>query len=322
MTDSRKRAAHVEKALRATAKTVQSKPAGGSPPAAPARQPAAHVQAAMAAVQPRLGNPSPSVRPLAAHVQAAVGKGLQLKADRGNRAPAAHVQPAAPRALRVPGTPPSAVVQRATRSRGASWGSVEAAFKEAFRSHAAEVAPVSDDDKHDDDTLAEMIVSPTDQNCAAIYRYQRGEPPHERYIIAYATNTNQPAPTNRDLQQTSEDMWSFFDFERIDNDERIHCELVIVSRFGTDVSYIGITKRCCRLCTMALRAIGFDVAHRTRGCHGAVYSTGWKMPSWLLGEAGLLRAFMGAEAYEIYQSMGQSAQQNAIAWIQSGLSSI
>ena len=105
----------------------------------------------------------------------------------------------------------------------------------------------------------------------------------------------------------------------------IHAEMKIVQFLWekellnrTVINYIGITKPCCYLCTVALNAAGINVPGQTRGSHGQRFD--WTIPRFILADENILQSFLGEEAYELWQQYSQDGKNTAMTDIKSGVS--
>jgi len=64
-------------------------------------------------------------------------------------------------------------------------------------------------------------------------------------------------------------------------------------------TYIGISKECCLCCAAALLVQG---KYRFGGCHGEAFNQ-WRIPNFIRSSAENLQNFLGAEAWNYYQSL-------------------
>jgi hypothetical protein len=186
-----------------------------------------------------------------------------------------------------------------------AWNSpTQNAFAVAVLANVHGLAPVTPDAPAVLDLVAQHIVPTNSQNCAAV------EDPGAPANFLYATNSNSPTPASIAAHGTGRL------FTRINNPEpRLHAEMMIYTN-NPAVGYIGISKRCCLMCAASLAVVGGVV---TRGCHGEIFDTGWRMPAFIKGTPANLAAFLGAGAMAIYNLLSDASKMDAIRLVETNI---
>ncbi|HLZ64866.1 MAG TPA: nucleic acid/nucleotide deaminase domain-containing protein [Aliidongia sp.] len=199
----------------------------------------------------------------------------------------------------------AAVLQRARVRHRRFDAELQQQFANAFLAHAALVAPVTPDNPQAADLVAQQIRPANDLDCAAIEGTAAGAGAAAPFV--YATNSNAPAPGT--VQAT---LGLLAAPTRTGGNTAVHAELKIYEN-NAAVAYIGISKRCCLLCELALNTVG---APGHRGCHGELYDK-WTFPNFILNAN--LPAFLGAAANGIYVTLSQISQREALSLIENNL---
>ncbi|MFB8787303.1 MAG: nucleic acid/nucleotide deaminase domain-containing protein [Potamolinea sp.] len=171
-------------------------------------------------------------------------------------------------------------------------------FATAFLNYARTVSPVTQDNSQPADTLAETIIPGNSLDCAAV------SDPGAPNTVDYSTNSNitGKAVPGRNLNRI------------VDKTDGKHAEMKILDALVAVPPYIGISKRCCLLCDLALNIANVG----RRGCHGQLFDA-WKFPTYISSNPARLQAFLGPVAYGTYSQLSQPNQKEALRLIETNL---
>ena len=177
-------------------------------------------------------------------------------------------------------------------------------FALAFLAHAHGVCPATPDAPAGPDQIAMAIIPTNNLDCAAVY--DTGANP-----VDYATNSNangnvaagSAAAGGRALNKIANTV------------QGTHAEMVLIDAFPPPaMAQVGISKRACLLCCVALQIGG--VANR--GCHGQLYDA-WKFPAYIKNSPVRLNVFLGAGAVAVYNQLSTANRANALRLIETNL---